>query len=133
MNIKQIEGIGSKYAEKLAAVGVTTTDSLLEAGKTPKGRRELAEKTAVSSKLILKWVNLADLFRIKGIGNEYSDLLESAGVDTVPELAQRNAVNLHAKMIEVNTSKNLVRRIPSQAEIEQWIVQAKELPRVIEY
>jgi predicted flap endonuclease-1-like 5' DNA nuclease len=133
MNISQVEGIGPAYGEKLSAVGVNTTGALLKGGKTPKGRSELAEKTGISAKLILEWVNHADLFRIKGVGSEYADLLEAAGVDTVPELAQRNAANLYAKMAQVNAEKKLVRRIPPQVTVENWVAQAKELPRVIEY
>jgi predicted flap endonuclease-1-like 5' DNA nuclease len=83
--------------------------------------------------LILEWVNLADLLRIKGLGEEFSDLLEEAGVDTVPELAQRNPENLHQKMVEVNEAKNLVRRVPGLAQVTDWVAQAKELPRVITY
>lgn len=128
-----IEGIGPVYAEKLASVGITTVEALLKAGASPKGREELAEKTGISGKLILEWVNLADLFRIKGISEEYSDLLEEAGVDTVPELAQRNAENLHAKLQEVNAAKKLVRRLPAQSQVADWIQQAKALPRVLTY
>jgi len=131
--IIDIEGIGPTYAEKLNSIGIRTTADLLESGATPLGRRELAEKTSISPKLILEWVNLSDLFRIKGIGEEYSDLLEEAGVDTVVELSHRNATNLHAKILEVNEAKKLVRRPPSQAAIESWIKEAKELPRKIEY
>ena len=133
MNVMQVEGIGPVYAEKLITVGIETTNALLKAGKTTKERKELAEKTGISSKLILEWINHADLFRIKGVGSEYADLLEAAGVDTVPELAQRNAANLYSKMVAVNTEKRLVRRIPSQVSVENWVVQAKELPRAIEY
>jgi predicted flap endonuclease-1-like 5' DNA nuclease len=93
----------------------------------------LAEKTGISEKLILKFTNMADLFRINGIGQEYAQLLEVSGVDTVPELAQRNATNLVAKMEEVTEAKNLTRKTPSVTEVEKWIAQAKELPRVIEY
>lgn len=129
----KIEGIGPVYAQKLAEVGVVTVEALLEKGTTPKGRDALAEQTGVSEKLILEWVNHADLFRIKGVGEEYSDLLEESGVDTVPELAQRNAANLHAKMIEVNAAKKLVRRLPTQSQVADWVDQAKKLPRVITY
>lgn len=132
-NIIDIEGIGKVYAAKLAAANITTTQALLERGATPKGRQDLAEQTQISGKLILEWVNLADLLRIKGIGEEFSDLLEEAGVDTVPELAQRNPENLHQKMIEVNEAKNLVRRVPGLAQVRDWVAQAKELPRVITY
>ena len=129
----KIEGIGPVYGQKLAEVGIATVEALLEKGATPKGRDTLAEETGISHKLILEWVNHADLFRIKGVGEEYSDLLEESGVDTVPELAQRNAANLHAKMTEVNEAKKLVRRLPSQSQVADWVAQAKELPRKITY
>jgi len=128
-----IEGIGEVYAGKLQAAGLVTTEALLEQGATPQGRQTLAEKTGISGHLILEWVNRADLFRIKGVGEEYSDLLEAAGVDTVPELAQRNAENLYAKLAEVNAAKKLVRRIPTQSQVADWIDQAKKLPRAISY
>jgi predicted flap endonuclease-1-like 5' DNA nuclease len=131
--IIDIEGIGPVYSSTLNSIGINTTEDLLEAGSTRKGRDELAEKTEISPSLILEWVNLADLFRIKGVGEEYSDLLEEAGVDTVPELARRNPQNLLAMMTEVNSEKNLVRRNPSLSMVEDWIKQAKELPRRIEY
>ena len=131
--IIDIEGIGSVYAEKLAGAGITTVGALLKAGASPKGRETLAEKTGISGKLILEWVNLADLFRIKGVGEEYSDLLEEAGVDTVPELAQRNAENLYAKLQEVNAEKDLVRRLPAQSQVANWVEQAKKLERVVTY
>lgn len=131
--ITEIEGIGAKYAEKLAALGISTLEELLNAGATPKGRKTLADGTGMSSKLILKWVNRADLFRIKGIGEEYGDLLEVAGVDTVPELAQRNAANLYQALVEVNEEKDLVRRVPGENQVKDWVDQAKELPRVITY
>jgi predicted flap endonuclease-1-like 5' DNA nuclease len=132
-NIVDIEGIGKVYADKLEAAGITTVEALLERGATPKGRQELAEETGISGPLILEWVNLADLFRIKGIGEEFSDLLEEAGVDTVPELAQRNPENLHRKLIEVNEAKDLVRRVPGLSQVEDWVAQAKVLPRVVSY
>jgi predicted flap endonuclease-1-like 5' DNA nuclease len=131
--VSAIEGIGETYAHKLGEVGISTIEALLEAGKTPQGRKGLAEKASISAKLILEWVNLADLYRIKGVGEEYSDLLEEAGVDTVSELAQRNAENLYAKMVEVNAEKKLVRKLPTQAQVGNWVEQAKALPRVIEY
>ncbi len=131
--LSQVEGIGTSYAEKLVKAGVKTTQALLDKGATSKGRRELAEATGISEKVILEWVNHVDLFRIKGIGEEYADLLEAAGVDTVPELARRNPQNLHQKLIEVNKEKELVRRPPAQATVENWVEQAKDLPRVIEY
>ena len=131
--LDEFEGIGETYKEKLKDAGFTTTDQLLEAGATPAGRKNIAESSGISEKLILRWVNMADLFRIKGVGEEYSDLLEAAGVDTVPELAQRNAENLHQKVEEVNVEKNLVRRAPSLNEVMDWINQAKDLPRKVNY
>lgn len=131
--LENIEGIGTKFASLLRNAGVNTIEGLLEKGKTKAGRKVLENDTGLSGKLILGWVNMADLFRIKGIGEEYSDLLEEAGVDTVPELAQRNAENLAAKIAEVNAEKELVRSLPSAGKVEKWIKQAKELPRVIEY
>ena len=131
--IEEIEGIGPTYAKKLVEAGIRTTDDLLEAGTTPKERENLAKKTGISRKLILEWINLADLFRIEGVGEEYSDLLEEAGVDTVAELATRNADNLYPKILEVNEKKKLVRRPPTLDEIKQWIDQAKTLPRKVEY
>ena len=113
--------------------GLLRGDALLEAGKTPRGRERLSERTGIGDKLILEWVNLADLFRIKGVGEEYSDLLEEAGVDTVRELAQRRPDHLHAKLIEINAAKRLVRRLPPMVLVEDWVAQAKELPRVVEY
>jgi predicted flap endonuclease-1-like 5' DNA nuclease len=131
--IVDVEGIGTKYAEKLIKAGVATTDALLKAGSTPKGRKELAEKTGIGDALILKWVNHVDLYRIKGVGSEYSELLEAAGVDTVPELAQRKANNLIQKIVAVNLEKKLVRKLPVESQVADWIEQAKKLPRVINY
>ncbi len=132
-SLQKIEGIGVKYAQTLKAAGVRSIEKLLEAGVTPKGRQALAEKTGISEKLILEWVNLADLFRIKGIGEEYSDLLEEAGVDTVPELAQRNPANLYEALEKVNAQKKLVRQLPTRVQVESWVDQAKALPRVVTY
>jgi len=129
----KIEGIGEKYATKLRMIGVSTTDTLLEKGRTPKGRQEIAQKSGITETLILEWVNLADLFRIKGVGEEYSDLLEEAGVDTVVELAQRNPANLYEKVVAVNKQKKLVRKLPTQTQIGDWVAQAKKLPRVVSY
>ncbi len=128
-----VEGIGEVYAEKLKAAGVASTDALLKQGSTAKGRQEIAEKAGISEKLVLEWVNHVDLFRIKGVGQEYADLLEEAGVDTVPELAQRNPENLYQKVVEVNAAKKLVRALPSQKQVADWVAQAKQLPRVINY
>ncbi len=131
--IKKIEGIGDVYAQKLKQLGIHTVEALLERGATRRGREEIAEKTGISPALILEWVNHADLFRIKGIGEEYADLLEEAGVDTVPELAQRNPENLYEKLVEINKEKRLVRRLPTLAQVRDWVEQAKNLPRVVEY
>ena len=131
--IEEIEGIGPVMGEKMREAGVNTTDKLLECTQTPKQRKELAEATGISLKLILRFANMADLFRINGVGQEYAELLEAAGVDTVPELAQRNAENLTAKMEEVNEEKKLVRRTPSLAVVEKWVEEAKSLPRVLIY
>ena len=131
--LTKVEGIGEVYAQKLQEAGIGTTQALLEKGASPQGRKEIAEKTGISGTLILEWVNHVDLFRIKGVGEEYSDLLEAAGVDTVPELAQRNAENLYQKLATVNQEKKLVRQLPTQAQVSDWTEQAKRLPRVITY
>ena len=128
-----VEGIGQVYAQKLEDAGITNTDLFLQKGATPKGRQELAEATGISGKLILEWLNHVDLFRIKGVSEEYADLLEAAGVDTVPELAQRNPENLFQKLGEVNQAKKLVRRLPGANQVASWVEQAKNLPRVLEY
>lgn len=131
--IIDVEGIGKKYGNTLIKAGVKTTDALLKAGSTPKGRKVLAEKTGIGDALILKWVNHVDLYRIKGVGSEYSELLEAAGVDTIPELAQRKAANLAQKFVEVNAAKKLVRKLPVESQVANWIEQAKKLSRVITY
>lgn len=131
--IEDIEGIGPVKGEKLRAAGVTTVAKLLELGAKKSGRKSLAEQTGIDVKVILKFVNMADLFRIKGVGEEYSELLEAAGVDTVVELSKRNAANLAAKMKEVNDEKKLVRSVPSESMVEKWVDQAKELPRGVHY
>ncbi len=131
--VVDIEGVGPAYAAKLEAAGVKDTDMLLKMGATPKGRQELAEKSGITEKLILEWVNRVDLYRIKGIGSEYSDLLETAGVDTVVELGNRKPENLLAKMTEVNEAKHLVRKLPTLAQVQDWVKQAKELPRAVSY
>jgi predicted flap endonuclease-1-like 5' DNA nuclease len=132
-NIQDIEGIGPVYAKKLVEAGIKTTDDLLKAGATAKDREELAKRVGIGLKLILEWVNLSDLYRIKGVGQEYSDLLEEAGVDTVVELAKRVPENLHAKMLEVNEKKNLVNRPPPMSSVKDWVEQAKKLKRIVEY
>ena len=132
-SIIDIEGIGPVYKKKLKAVGVATTEKLLELGGTPKGRKDLAEKAGIDESLILEWVNLSDLFRIKGVGSEYSDLLEEAGVDTVVELSKRVPANLFAKMVEINEAKKLVRKMPVEKQVADWVDQAKKLHRLVSY
>ncbi len=132
-SIIDIEGIGPVYKKKLKEAGIATTEKLLEVGGTPKGREDLAEKTGVADTLILEWVNLSDLFRIKGVGSEYSDLLEEAGVDTVVELGNRVPKNLFAKMVEINEAKKLVRKMPVEKQVADWVAQAKKLPRLVSY
>ena len=128
-----IEGIGDAYEATLKEHGISSVGALLEQGATKNGRSQIAEKTGISEKLVLKWTNHADLMRIKGVGGEYSELLEAAGVDTVPELATRNAANLHAKLVEVNGEKQLVRNVAAASQVADWVEQAKSLPRVIQY
>jgi predicted flap endonuclease-1-like 5' DNA nuclease len=132
-NLEEIEGIGPVYAKILADLGFLTTDDLLLAGADPKSREGLIEATGISGKLVMRWINQADLFRVKGVGEQYADLLEAAGVDTVPDLAQRRADNLTRKMAEVNDLKNLVRRIPTEGQVAAWIEFARTLPRVVTY
>jgi predicted flap endonuclease-1-like 5' DNA nuclease len=115
--LTEIEGIGTSYAGKLQGAGIVSIEDLLEKGSSPKGRKALAEKASVSDKLLLRWINMADIFRIKGVGEEYADFLEAAGVDTVPELGQRKSENLHKKMKGVNEAKKLVRRVPNLKEV----------------
>lgn len=131
--IIEIEGVGEVYAEKLVAAGIITTDDLLSRAATPKGRKELAEQSGISEKLILKWANHADLFRIKGVAGQFAELLEAAGVDTVKELRHRVAANLQPKLVEINDARGLCNRIPAVSEVERMIEQAKELPPVLTY
>ena len=134
MRIDEIEGIGPAQAAKLTAAGVSTTDELLEHGAKPGGRDKLAADTGISGTLILEWVNHADLMRIPGVGSEYSDLLEAAGVDSPVELARRNAANLAQTFQEVDAARpNMVRRVPSENEVAGWIAEAKSMPRVVEH
>lgn len=131
--IIEIEGVGSVYADKLIAAGIKTTDELLEKAATKKGREQLAEETGISEKLILKWANHADLFRIKGVAGQFAELLEAAGVDTVKELRHRVPANLYAKLVEVNEAKNLCNRVPAESEIAKMVEQAKELEPKMTY
>ena len=131
MNVIEVEGIGEVFAAKLSAVGINTAEALLEKGATRAGRDSLASEIQVDAARILEWVNRVDLMRLRGVGSEYSDLLEAAGVDSVPELAQRNAANLTEGIAAVISTKGLVRRAPSAAEVEGWISHAKELGRTV--
>jgi predicted flap endonuclease-1-like 5' DNA nuclease len=131
--MSEIEGIGPTYSEKLAAVGLENIDQFLIATADRKGRKELAENSGISPKLILEWANRADLMRVPGVGEEFSDLLEQAGVDTVNELKQRNPENLYSSLVEINDEKNLVRRVPSQHEVSAWVEGAKQLPLMLTY
>lgn len=131
--IIDIEGVGDVYAEKLTAVGIIKVEDLLEKCATPKGRAQLAADTGISDKLILRWTNHADLFRIKGVGPQFAELLEAAGVDTVKELRHRVPENLQPKLEETNAKKKLVRRVPALKEIISMVEQAKALPPVVTY
>jgi predicted flap endonuclease-1-like 5' DNA nuclease len=134
MKIDEIEGIGATQAAKLAQAGVTTTDDLLQWGANPAGRKSLEDTTGISGKLILEWVNHVDLMRINGVGSEYSDLLEAAGVDSPSELAQRNAASLATTFQEVVAARpGIVRRVPSEAEVAGWIAESKTLTKVVEH
>jgi predicted flap endonuclease-1-like 5' DNA nuclease len=131
--IQEIEGIGPAYAEKLSGANILATEDLLNACANPAGRRNLATATGLSETLILKWTNLADLMRINGVGPQYSELLEGAGVDTVKELRTRNAENLAAKMAEVNAAKNLAKTSPPAATVTKWIDAAKTMDPKVTY
>ena len=131
--IQDIEGIGPVTGEKLRAAGVADTDTLLAKAATPQARKALAAASGLAEAQILKFANMADLYRVKGVGSEYAELLEAAGVDTVPELARRSAANLCAAMAQVNEQKKLVRRLPTEGDVAGWIEHAKTLPRALEY
>ncbi|MEA2112221.1 MAG: DUF4332 domain-containing protein [Campylobacterota bacterium] len=131
--LSDIEGIGETYQSKLKEAGIATLEKLLEAGAKPAGRVAVAKESGISEKLILTWVNKADLSRVKGISSQYADLLEFSNVNTIPQLATRNAENLVVKMEEVNAERNLVRKVPVLSQVQGWIAQAKELPRILEY
>lgn len=127
-----IEGIGKTHAAKMEEkLGIKTVEQLLEMAASKKGRQDAAAKSGIDEDKILRWVNMADLFRIKGVGEEFSDLLEAAGVDTIKELRHRVPANLHAKVLEINEAKNLVRRVPGLAEIEDWVAQAKDMEPMV--
>lgn len=131
--IIDVEGIGNVNAKKLVEAGINTVDDLLQKAKNPAGRKTLEETTGISGKSILKWANHADLMRINGVGPQFSELLEAAGVDTVKELKHRIAENLQQKLEEINNKRNLVNRVPSVSEVLKMIDQAKELPAIMEY
>jgi predicted flap endonuclease-1-like 5' DNA nuclease len=134
MKVEDVEGIGPVYGEKLRTAGIESVEELLEKGAGRSGRAAIAEATGIDGGKILEWVNHADLMRIKGVGSEYSDLLEAAGVDSPAELAQRNAANLAATVQEVVAARpGIVRRVPTEAEIADWIAQSKDLPKVVEH
>ena len=130
-SIDTIEGIGVKNATRLRKNRIRTTEALLKKGASRAGRRAIAAATGITATQILEWVNRADLMRVKGIGEEYSDLLEAAGVDTVKELRRRNAENLLTRMNEINRKKRLVRRLPTISMVERWVAHAKELDPVV--
>ena len=131
--LSEIEGIGESYAVRLKEAGLRSINDLLKCGCESSGRREIAAKTGIKESLLLEWVNRADLTRIKGVSTQYADLLESAGVDSVPELAQRNVENLQAKMVELNGQRKLVRKLPSVSQVRSWVEQARELPKVVRH
>lgn len=131
--VEQVEGIGPATGEKLRAAGIDDTDALLAACRTPAGRKALAEQTGLTAAKLLGFAGMVDLFRIDGVGGEYAELLAAAGVDTVAELAQRNAANLVVALAAANEKSNLTRRVPTEASVEKWIAQARTLPRVIEH
>jgi predicted flap endonuclease-1-like 5' DNA nuclease len=132
MKIEDVEGIGPAYAEKLTAAGVATTEALLDRGASAAGRGKLSEETGISERLLLEWVNHADLMRLDGVGSEYADLLEAAGVDSCAELARRNAANLATTFMELDAARpNTIRRVPSEATVAGWIEQAGKLAKVV--
>ena len=134
MKIEEIEGIGAIQAGKLAEAGVTTSEQLLQWGANKAGRQSLEDTTGISGKVILEWVNHVDLMRIKGVGSEYSDLLEAAGVDSPAELVQRNAANLAQTFQELDAARpNTVRRVPSQAVVDDWIAAARSLEGAVSH
>jgi len=132
-SIKEIEGIGHKFATIFRKSGIRTTEALLKRAATKKGRLELAVATGLDEKRILEWINRADLMRCQGVGSEYSDLLEAAGVDTIKELRRRNPVSLTTKVVEINEKKRLVRRLPTESMVAGWIASAQTLQPMVKY
>ncbi len=133
ITLDTIEGVGPVYREKLRAAEVRGVMTLLRRGATPEGRKKIAEESGISEELILEWINRVDLMRIPGVGRQYSDLLEKAGVDTVMELARRNPENLYQKLVEVNREAWAVRRLPSRKDVRRWVEEAAKLPRIVTY
>ena len=131
--IEDVEGIGPAIGGKLRGAGIDTTDALLAAARTPKDRKALADKAGLTEKQVLKFANMVDLYRIKGVGSEFAELLEAAGVDTVVELARRNSSELARKIAEVAAAKKLTRRVPGEGDVSKWVAEAKTLPRMLEY
>ena len=131
--VEKIEGVGPKFAAKLDKVGIKNTKQLLERAATRKGRKDLATESGIDETLLLKWANMCDLMRIKGVGEEFSELLEIAGVDTVKELSKRRADNLRQAMVAANEKKKLVRQLPGVSQVENWVSQAKTIEPMIKY
>jgi predicted flap endonuclease-1-like 5' DNA nuclease len=132
-NVEKIEGVGKKYAAKLGQIGITNTRQLLDRAATRKGRKDLATECGVDETLLLKWANMCDLMRIKGVGEEFSELLEIAGVDTVKELAKRRPDNLRQAMVDANGKRKLVRQLPGVSQVESWVTQAKSIEPMMKY
>ena len=131
--IAEIEGIGERYALTLEMAGIRTTDDLLHRASSARKRDQLSDETGISPKLILKWANHADLFRIKGVASQFAELLEAAGVDTIKEFRHRVASNLQPRLVEINDQKHLCHRVPSLSEVERMIEQAKGLQPILTY
>jgi predicted flap endonuclease-1-like 5' DNA nuclease len=131
--IEDIEGVGDVIGEKFRSAGIKDTNSLLANSRTAEQRKELAKKTGLSEARILKFANMADLYRISGIGSEFSELLEATGVNSVPDLARQNATSLTQKMMTINEKKKLTRREPSEKDVSKWIEQAGTLPQMLDH
>jgi predicted flap endonuclease-1-like 5' DNA nuclease len=132
-NIKEIEGIGPANEEKLKKAGISTTEALLKHGASKAGRKSVADASGLSEGQVLSYVNMSDLMRVKGVGGEFSELLHAAGVDTLKELRNRNAANLHAALEETNAKKKLTRRVPSLSMVEDFVDQAKKATPLVTY
>ncbi len=130
-SLTTIEGIGEVYSGRLSEAEISTTEDLLEQDATPEGRQSIKEKTGISGELILRWTNMADLFRINGVSEEYADMLEACGVDTVPELALRDPENLYQALVQTNEENQLVRGVSGESQVADWVSNAKELPRIL--